>query len=208
MSRRTLLILLPAAIILVAAGALAAWILTAKPPGVASGGTTGSTATDGPQIGGPFDLVTTGGETVTEADFAGKPYAIFFGFTYCPDVCPTTLNEMAGWIDALGDKADAMRYAFVTVDPARDDAETMTRYVRAFSDRIVPLTGSEAQIQRVVDAFKIYRAKVPLDDGEDYTMNHTAAVYLMDANGDFVDVISFKDERETAIAKLEQLVSG
>lgn len=202
MPRTIPLIIIAAIAILLAAGGVAWTILSSQPDGPRS------TKTDGPQIGGPFDLETTGGERVSEADLKGKPFAIFFGFTHCPDVCPTTLNEMAGWIDALGGKADDMRFAFVTVDPARDDAETMTYYVEAFSDRIIPLTGTEAEIDSMANTYKIYKEKVPLDGGEDYTMNHTAAVYLMDAQGEFVDVISFKDEQDQALRKLRALVDG
>lgn len=176
-------------------------------PAVQTGETT-SRADDGaPQVGGPFDLETTGGERMTQADFEGRPYAVFFGFTHCPDVCPTTMNEMAAWIDALGPAADEMRFAFVTVDPERDDIETLSYYTQAFSDRIIPLSGTQAEIDAVVEAFKIYAQKVPLEDG-DYTMNHTAAVYLMDANGDFVDIISFKDGEEVALRKLRALIEG
>lgn len=178
------------------------------PRQAASSGTVTSQAEEGGvTLGGPFDLETTGGARFTDADLAGKPYAIFFGFTYCPDVCPTTLNDLAGWMDALGPQADALRYVFVTVDPERDDIETMTRYAHAFSERIIPLTGTPEEIDAILDAYKIYAAKVPLEDG-DYTMNHTAAIYLMGADGGFADVISYKDEAETAVRKLRALAEA
>ncbi|MEQ8450021.1 MAG: SCO family protein [Nitratireductor sp.] len=197
-----------ALVALIGAAALV-WTLHAPDgrPAAESGATTSRAVEDGPQVGGPFSLETTDGARMTQADFEGKPYAVFFGFTHCPDVCPTTMNEMAAWIDALGPAADRMRFAFVTVDPERDDIETLSYYTQAFSERIIPLSGTQAEIDAVVEAFKIYAQKVELEGG-DYTMNHTAAVYLMDSNGRFVDIISFKDGEEVALRKLRALIDG
>ncbi len=167
-----------------------------------------TTATDGGEtlIGGPFELVDGAGETVTAADFEGRPFAIFFGFTHCPDICPTSLFEMANWIDALGPAGERMRFAFVTVDPARDTPEVMRDYVGAFHDRIIPLTGSAAQIDAVVDAYRVYAKKVPLDGGG-YTMDHSAFVYLMDAEGRYQGHIRYGEASERAVAKLRALVA-
>lgn len=156
-------------------------------------------------IGGPFALVDGGGRAVTEADFDGKPFAIFFGFTYCPDVCPTSLFEMAEWIDVLGADADRMRFAFVTVDPERDTPDVMRAYVGSFSDRIVPLTGSRAQIDQVIDHYRVYARRVPLDDG-DYTMDHSAFVYLMDASGRYRAHITYGEATDRAVGKLRELI--
>ena len=156
-------------------------------------------------VGGPFELVNGRGETVTEADFEGRPFAIFFGFTHCPDVCPTSLFEMARWIETLGPAAERMRFAFVTVDPARDTPAVMRDYVGAFSERIVPLTGSEAQVARVLDAYRVHARKVPLEDGG-YTMDHSAFVYLMDENGRYAAHITYGEDKERAVAKLRDLV--
>lgn len=158
-------------------------------------------------VGGPFELVNGQGETVTEADFEGRPFAIFFGFTHCPDVCPTSLFEMAQWIDALGPAADHMRFAFVTVDPERDTPAVMRDYVGAFSERIVPLTGSAAQVDRVLDAYRVYARRVPLEDGG-YTMDHSAFVYLMDENGRYEAHITYGEAEERAVAKLRALLDA
>ena len=158
-------------------------------------------------VGGPFELVNGEGKTVTDTDFEGKPFAIFFGFTHCPDVCPTSLFEMAQWIDALGPAADRMRFAFVTVDPERDSPPIMREYVGAFSDHIVPLTGTEAQVGRVLDAYRVYAQKVPLEEG-DYTMDHSAFVYLMDEDGRYVTHITYGEAQDRAVAKLRELVDA
>lgn len=158
-------------------------------------------------IGGPFELVDGNGETVTDATFAGKPLVLFFGFTYCPDVCPTTLAELQGWIEALGPDADKLNYAFVTVDPERDTPDVMRDYVWAFDERIYPLTGSREQIDAVIKAYRVLARKVPLDDG-DYTMDHSAAVYLMNSDNKFVGTIAYAEAEETALKKLRRLIAN
>ncbi|QFT33552.1 SCO family protein [Roseibium porphyridii] len=158
-------------------------------------------------IGGPFELVSGSGETVTDETFAGKPLVLFFGFTYCPDVCPTTLAELQGWLEALGEDAGKLNYAFVTVDPERDTPEVMRDYVWAFDERIMPLTGSREQIDAMIKAYRVYAKKVPLDDG-DYTMDHSAAVYLMDADNKFVGTIAYGEAEENALQKLQRLIKN
>ncbi|CAJ1369885.1 MAG: SCO family protein [Roseibium album] len=158
-------------------------------------------------IGGPFELVDGNGETVTDATFAGKPTVLFFGFTYCPDVCPTTLSELQGWMDALGDDAEKLNYAFVSVDPERDTPEVMRDYVWAFDKRITPLTGSREQVDAMIKAYRVYAKKVPLDDG-DYTMDHSAAVYLMNADNKFVGTIAYQEAEDTALPKLRRLIKN
>lgn len=158
-------------------------------------------------IGGPFELVDGNGETVTDATFAGKPTVMFFGFTYCPDVCPTTLSELQGWMEALGDDADKLNYAFVSVDPERDTPDVMRDYVWAFDKRITPLTGSQEQVDAMIKAYRVYAKKVPLDDG-DYTMDHSAAVYLMNADHKFVGTIAYGEAEETALKKLRRLIDN
>jgi len=158
-------------------------------------------------IGGPFELVDGSGETVTDKTFAGKPTVLFFGFTFCPDVCPTTLAELQGWMAELGPDADKLNYAFVTVDPERDTPEVMRDYVWAFDKRIVPLSGSREQIDAMLKAYRVYAKKVPLDDG-DYTMDHSAAIYLMDADNKFVGTIAYQEDEETALGKLRKLIAN
>ena len=158
-------------------------------------------------IGGPFELVSGTGETVTDKTFAGKPTVLFFGFTFCPDVCPTTLSELQGWMAALDGDADKLNYAFVTVDPERDTPDVMRDYVWAFDKRITPLTGSRKQIDAMIKAYRVYAKKVPLDDG-DYTMDHSAAVYLMDADNRFVGTIAYGEAEENALKKLRRMIEN
>ncbi|MEP2436723.1 MAG: SCO family protein, partial [Roseibium sp.] len=114
-------------------------------------------------IGGPFELVNGAGEKVSDKDMVGKPTAYMFGFTFCPDVCPTTLSDMQGWIDTLGEDADKLNFAFVSVDPERDTPEVMRDYVAAFDERIVPLTGSREQVDAMIKAYRVYAKRVPLE---------------------------------------------
>ncbi|WP_417670703.1 SCO family protein [Roseibium sp.] len=158
-------------------------------------------------IGGPFELVDGNGQTVTDKDFAGKPLAIFFGFTFCPDVCPTTLSDLQGWTMALGEDADKLSFAFVSVDPERDTPDVMRDYVAAFGERVVPLTGSREQVDAVIKAYRVYAKKVPLDDGG-YTMDHSAAVFLMDANNRFVGTIAYGEAEDSALKKLRRLIAN
>ncbi len=144
---------------------------------------------------------------MTDETFSTKPTVMFFGFTFCPDVCPTTLSELQGWMAELGPDADKLNYAFVTVDPERDTPEVMRDYVWAFDKRIVPLTGSREQIDAMLKAYRVYSKKVPLDDG-DYTMDHSAAVYLMSADNKFVGTIAYGEAEENALKKLRRLIDN
>ena len=156
-------------------------------------------------VGGPFTLVRSDtGETVTEADFADKPKAMFFGFTYCPDVCPTTLFELATYLDQLGPLADNIHPIMVTVDPERDTPEFLEQYVSAFSDRIIGLTGSRENIDEAIANYRVYARRVDLDDG-DYTMDHTASIFLMNEANELVGTIAYQENPETALPKLERL---
>ena len=156
-------------------------------------------------VGGPFSLVRADtGQAVTDADFAGKPKAIFFGFTFCPDVCPTTLFELATYLDQLGTLADEVHVLMVTVDPARDTPEFLEEYVAAFSDQIVGLTGTQEQVDEAVANYRVYARRVELDDG-DYTMDHTASIFLMNADNQLVGTIAYQEDPQTAYAKLERL---
>ncbi len=156
-------------------------------------------------IGGPFALTDQKGATVTEAALKGHPSAMFFGYTFCPDVCPTTLFEMTAWLDTLGPDADRLKVYFVTVDPERDTREQMASYLSAFDPRITGLTGSPAAVEQMTKAYRIYSRKVPLDSGS-YIMDHTASIYLLDANGVFSGTIDYKESPDTAVAKLKRLV--
>ena len=157
-------------------------------------------------IGGPFSLVNGNNEPVSDATFKGKPTVMFFGFTFCPDVCPTTLSDLQGWIEQLGPDAEKLNYACVTVDPERDTPQVMKDYVAAFDPRVQALSGTREQIDAMIKAYRVYAKKVPLDAGG-YTMDHTAAIYLMDKNNRFVGTIAYEENPETALAKLRRMIS-
>lgn len=158
-------------------------------------------------IGGPFTLTTQTGEKLSDADLHGKPFAIFFGFTRCPEVCPTTLWETTEALKSLGPDADKLRVLFVSVDPTRDTPEFMARYLQSFDKHITGLTGTEAEIAAVGKEYRIYYEKVPTGDG-DYTMNHTASIFLMDAQGQFAGTISYGEDMATRLQKLRRLIGA
>jgi protein SCO1 len=142
-------------------------------------------------VGGPFKLVDQNGRAVTEADFKGKPFLVFFGFTHCPDICPTALFEMSETLRRLGPDADKMSALFISVDPDRDTPAALKDYLQSFHPRISALTGSQAEIDAVTKAYKAYAKRVPLEGGQ-YTMDHSAIVYLMDRDGRFVAPFNLK----------------
>lgn len=159
------------------------------------------------KIGGEFNLVDEDGNTITEQDLLGKPHAIFFGFTHCPEICPTTLYEASGWLKQLGDDGDKLGVYFVSVDPERDTPEVMSDYLSAFDPRIKAITGPLEDVEKTLKDYRVYHKKVPLDDG-DYTMDHTATVYLMRADGTFAKTIAWGENPDTAIAKIRDLIDN
>ena len=167
---------------------------------------TNSLITPSDEIGGPFHLIKGDGTEVTEADFIGKPTLYYFGFTFCPEVCPTTLYEMQGWIEALGSDSEKLNYVFITVDPERDTPELMSDYVSAFDEKITPLSGTPEEIAKVLAEYHVYAKKVPLENG-DYTMDHTAVVYLMNAQNKFVGTIGYGEDQASVLAKLRALIA-
>ncbi len=139
-------------------------------------------------VGGPFKLTDQTGKTVTEADFRGEYMLIYFGFTFCPDVCPTELQAMAGALQLLGAKADKVRPIFVTIDPERDTAKVLQGYVKQFDPRLVGLTGTPEEIAAIAKAYRVYYEKV-VEEGaaaDDYTMDHSSVAYLMGPDGKFL----------------------
>ena len=186
-------------------GALAAGLIPGRETAPLQAGQ--SRLARGGPLGGPFALVDHTGQPVTEAVFREKPSAVLFGFTHCPDVCPTTLMEMSGWVEALGTEAEKMRFVFVTVDPERDTPAAMRDYVSAFSDRILGVTGEPAAVHAMLRDYKIPFSKVP-HEGGGYSMDHLASVLLLDAQGSFVGTIARDEERDVAVAKLQKLVAG
>lgn len=161
--------------------------------------------TAGLRLGTPFELVDHNGAPITEAALRGRPTLVYFGFTRCPEVCPTTLYEMAGWFEALGEEGRDLQAFFITVDPERDTPEIMKGYAEAFSGRVTGITGDPGEIARVIAAWHVYAAKIATDDG-DYTMDHTASVFLVDAEGTYKGTIAYGESADNAIAKLKRLV--
>ena len=155
------------------------------------------------QIGGPFRLIDQNGKTVTDQDFKGKPLLVFFGFTHCPDVCPTTLFDISEVMKSLGPDADRVGAVFITVDPERDTVASLKDYLSSFDPHVEGLTGDAAALATVAKEYRVYYKKVPLDGG-DYTMDHTAIVYLMDKDGHFVSPFSLKRKPEASAAELRK----
>jgi protein SCO1/2 len=138
-------------------------------------------------VGGPFELIDHAGKPRTERDFRGKLMLVYFGFTYCPDICPTDLQAIGLALDKLGAEAERVQPLFITVDPERDTAQHLAEYVPMFHPRLIGLTGSADAIRKAADAYKVYYAKVDLGkDPSDYTVDHTAFIYLMDRDGNYL----------------------
>jgi protein SCO1/2 len=154
-------------------------------------------------IGGPFALTDQNGKAVTDADYKGAPFLVFFGYTHCPEICPTTLYEISEVLNGLGDDARHVRALFITVDPARDTPAVLKDYVSNFNPQIVGLTGTQAQIDAATRAYHAYAAKVD-GQGSDYAMDHTAVVYLMDKNGSFVRPFNLQRKEDEAAAELRR----
>jgi protein SCO1/2 len=193
---RSIRILAMAAAVLAGAAALSAIAIVLWPRG-------GEVAIAPSAVGGPFKLTDQNGRTVTEADFKGKPFLVFFGFTHCPDICPTALFDMSEVFRRLGPDADKVNAIFISVDPARDTPEKLKDYLQSFHERISALTGSQADVDAVTKAYKAYAKRVPLE-GNDYTMDHSAIVYLMDKNGRFVAPFNLKRAADEAAADLRR----
>lgn len=157
------------------------------------------------QIGGPFALIDTRGRPVTEQSLLGRPTAIFFGFTFCPEVCPTTLAEITAALDALGPDADKLNVVFVSVDPERDTPAKMKLYLSNFDRRIQGFTGTPEAVARAAKAYRIYYEKVPIEGG-DYTIDHSSSVFLFDRRGRFIEPIAYGAPHERVVAQLKKLV--
>lgn len=157
-------------------------------------------------IGGPFTLVDDQGRTVTEAALLGKPSVIYFGYTFCPEICPTTLTDLTRWMAGLGPDADRLNFVFVTVDPERDNAKLMHDYVSSFDPRLRGFTGTPEQVAAAARAFRVYYRKVPTSDGG-YEMDHSTYIYLMGPDGKFVTLINYGEKDSSALKKLKDLVA-
>ncbi len=159
-----------------------------------------------PSIGGPFTLTDQNGRTVTSDSLKGKPTLIYFGFTYCPDVCPTSLLLMETALEKLGpDAASKVNLVFITIDPERDTPALLKGYVTNFGPTFIGLTGTPEQVAAVARAYRVYYQKVPGKDGGPYLMDHSSIVYLLDRNGRFVTHFTHDAKAEaiaTAVGRL------
>ena len=187
-----------------AAGIGLALLLVAPLPSMAA------SSDEGPPLpikfGGPFTLTDHQGERRTDEDFRGRYLLIYFGYTYCPDICPTNLSTMSQALDELGDKAEGVQPLFVSIDPARDTAEVLADYVGHFHPRMVGLTGTEAEIRQVAKAYRVHRSKVVFDKDaptDDYLVNHSSITFLMGPDGGFLSLFPHDTKAEVMTRALE-----
>lgn len=165
----------------------------------------GGTAT---MIGGPFVLQDGNGNRVTDRDFRGKYMLVYFGYTFCPDVCPTTLNEVADALEQLGPKGDRLQPIFISVDPKRDTPEVVKQFAAAFTPRLIGLTGTDEQIAKAAQAYRVYYAEHRTGPGaNDYTMDHSSVLYLMGPDGRFIAPIRADADAAHIAADLARLMS-
>lgn len=199
-----LLLLLIGIVVLAFVIAVVGYDYFAKAPG---GGQTKSSSSV--SVGGPFTLVNGKGETVTDKNFAGEYMLVYFGYTYCPDVCPTALTDMATALDLLGDdKAKKIQPIFISVDPARDTPEHLAEYVTFFHPRLIGLTGTEQQIKDAARAYRVfYRiGEAAPDDPQDYLVDHTSIIYLIGPDGKLVTHFSHGTTPEAMAERLGNLL--
>jgi len=160
------------------------------------------------KIGGSFTLVDQHGKSRADGDFRDEHLLIYFGYTYCPDVCPTALSDMALVMDALGDEADKLRPMFITIDPSRDTPERLKPYVANFHPKLVGLTGSEAAVAAAAKAYRVYFAKSKTEAGDrDYLMDHTSIIYLMGPDGRYVTHFTHGVTAETMAKRIRENLS-
>lgn len=164
---------------------------------------------EGP-FGVPFSLVQQDGKPITEQAFrSGKPTALFFGFTHCPEICPTTVYELTGWMKSVDPDSSKLQAYFVSIDPARDTPELLGKYLSNVTDRIVGISGDPAKVEAMAKGFKVYYKRVPADPNKpdgDYTMDHTASIFLLDKQGRFTGTIAYGENPDIATEKLKKLI--
>ena len=185
-----------AGFVILGTGAFLALAFRDNPRGIA--GTTLSSA-----IGGPFRLTDQNGKTVTDADLKGKWSLVYFGYTHCPDACPTALNDIAIALEELGSKRDAVRSVFITVDPERDTPAALKDYVTAFDAPILALTGTPEEVAQAAKAYRVYYAKHP-ESGGDYSMDHSSVIYVMDPAGPLRRQLHPREHPGTDLRKAEE----
>jgi len=197
MPRRSIVIF--AAIVLALAAGLGGYALMNRQlPGHLSTGTA--------LVGGPFTLTDQNGRKVSEKDFLGRYMLVFFGFTYCPDICPTELQVMTAALDAMGPGAEKIQPVFITIDPERDTPDALAGYVSNFDPRIIGLTGPADEVAQAAADFRATYRRVDKEGG-DYTMDHTAGVFLFHPDGSFASIIDFHEDRRFAVPKLRRTLS-
>jgi protein SCO1/2 len=197
--RFVLFAVLLAGLVILGVGAFLALSLHETPRGAA--GTLLASA-----IGGPFRLVDQNGKTVTDGDLKGKWSLVYFGYTHCPDACPTALNDISIALDELGPKRDAVRPVFITVDPERDTAEVLKAYVTSFDAPIMALTGTPEEIAQAAKEYRVYYAKHP-EAGGDYSMDHSSVIYVMDPEGRFTASFTHENTPEDIAERLKKLLA-
>jgi len=187
-----------AGLVILGAGAFLALDMRGNPRG--AGGTVLANA-----IGGPFQLTDQNGKMVTDADLKGKWSLIYFGYTHCPDACPTALNDISIALEELGAKRDEVRPVFITVDPERDTSEALKSYVTSFDAPILALTGTPEQVAQAAKGYRVYYAKHP-EAGGDYSMDHSSVIYVMDPEGRFTASFTHESTPEQIAERLKKLL--
>jgi cytochrome oxidase Cu insertion factor (SCO1/SenC/PrrC family) len=189
--------------------AVASWVTWSWIENGGNGGrTAGSAMQTEVEIGGSYELIDHTGKTVTDRSFHGQYVLLYFGYGFCPDVCPTELANMATAMDILGPQADKVTPVFITVDPERDTPEFLNDYVKNFHPRMVGLTGSPEKIAAVAKSFKVYYAKSRKSAGDDYLMDHTSFVYLLGPDGKFLAIFRGQTDPKEMAKSIAGYMSG
>ena len=188
-------------------GALAAFLIFSAPPQSVT--VSQAPAVSGKAlVGGPFALIDTAGKHVTDKDFLGHPMLVFFGYTHCPDICPSGLQVMSAALDKLGDKGKNVTPVFITFDAERDTPETLGNYVKSFHPRLVGLTGSVEEIATAAKAYRVYYQKIPDEKSpKDYTYDHSAFIFVMGADGNFITHIPLTTDVDQVVSVLNKSLS-
>jgi protein SCO1 len=192
---RGLLLLLAGVAAALAISAIGLGMLARQKPGVSVSA-----------IGGPFALQTGGGKTITDRDMLGEPFLVFFGYTHCPDVCPTTLAQISQVLKALGPETK-LKVLFITVDPERDTPKLMAEYAGSFGPNVIGLSGDRAAVDKVLKEYRVYARKIPEKDGG-YSMDHSAVIYLMGRDGKFLHAFNVQRPPDQAAAELRPLLAS
>jgi protein SCO1/2 len=198
---RPAVLIFAAAVLLIAAGLGAYYLMNRNLPGPGGSGVA--------LVGGPFSLTNQDGKKVSEKDFLGKHMLVFFGYTYCPDICPTELQVMMAALDTLGPDAEKIQPVFVSVDPERDTPEVLKSYVENFGPRLIGLTGTPEEIAGIAKAYRAYYAKAPNPSApESYLMDHSSIIYLMGPDGRFVKHFPYTTDAAKLATELKEAVAA